>query len=307
MVGEFDDFTRKYFDHHDGAEHCEGAPEEQDELYLGDAGDQENSGNQYFPETNKNCGSDHNKHFSNPGFDGLPYKSVEGVLNSMFQFGDHLEVFFENEKFDIGGTFVETFDNILIWMDYDENVNITDLCGPISVRKIGTKKKSKLNYNGKNKNNTTHKRDNQNDKKKKDKAEKTEKGSRKKAVKKEQFGFNEERLNFAKFEREEHGTERGSQEDLILQQLHEDNQTTEKESFPVEIFASSVGEESVSVHDSFNEKGGEINLYIQESSNDSEEEYEYNTQLETEEVQYEEKELDLNQDLEEKNFENESD
>ncbi|MGP4077631.1 hypothetical protein [Halobacillus sp. K22] len=304
MVEEFNDFTRKYYAHHGAAEHGEGAPDEQDEWYLGDAGEQENSGNQDFPKTGENYGHDHNKHCPKQGFEGLPYIPVEGVLNSMFQVGDHLEVFFENEMSDSGGTFVEAFDNILIWMDYDANINITDLSGPISVRKMGTKKKNKLSYNGKHKNNTIPKRDNQNDKKKKDKAEKPEKGSRKKAVNKERYVVNEELLNFAKLEREEHGAERGSQEDLTLQQLHEDNQTTENESFSVEILEPSDSEESVFIHDSFDGKG---EVYIQEPSDDTEEEAEYAPQLETEVVQSEKKELDLNQDLEEKNFGNESD
>ncbi|MGM0851231.1 MAG: hypothetical protein ACQEWI_01235 [Bacillota bacterium] len=305
MVEEFDDNTRKYSDHHDDEEHCEGDPDEQDDLCLGDAGEQEKSGNQDFPETDENCAHDHEKHCSNQDFDNLPCKSVEGVLNSMFQLGDHLEVFFEDEMIDSGGTFVATFDNILIWMDYDANVNITDLCGPISVRKIGTKRKKKQKRNDKNKNNTNHKRDNQNDKKKKDKAEKKEKGSRKKDVKNDQSGVNEELLNFVKLEKGEHEIERGSQENLILQQLHKDNETTENESFTVEILDSSGGEGDDSVHDSFDEKGEGINLYIEESSNDSEEEEEYTPQLETDEVQSEEKELD--QGIEEKSFENESD
>ncbi|SFF80552.1 hypothetical protein SAMN05216353_109118 [Halobacillus alkaliphilus] len=232
MVEEFGDFTNKYTDHHDGEEHWEGGPDEQGELCLGDASEQEKSDNQDFPETDEDCVHDLDKHYSNMGFDDLSCKSVGEVLNLMFQFGDHLEVFFEDEMVGRGGTFVETIDNIIIWMDCEENCNITDLRGPISIKKIGTKRNPKH----KNEKNTNHTCDNQNDKKKKDKAENKEKGSRNKNVKNDQSGVNEELLNFVRLEKE-----------------------------------------------------GEINLYIEESSNDSEEGEKYTPQLETEEFQSEEK------------------
>ncbi|MGM0827472.1 MAG: hypothetical protein ACQEU4_04525 [Bacillota bacterium] len=303
MVEEYDDYTRRYSDHHDDEEHCEGDPDEQDELCLGDAGKQEKTGNQDIPETDENCAHDHDKDCSNLDFDDLPCKSVEGVLNSMFQLGDHLEVFFEDEMIDSGGTFVAAFDNILIWTDNDANVNFTDLCGPISVRKIGSKRKK--NQKHKDKNDSKYKRENQNDKKKKDKGEKKEKGSRNKDVKNEHSGVNEELLNFVKLEKEEPETEGSSRENLILQQVHEDNETTENESFTVEILDSSGGAGVDSIPDSFDEKEKVINLFVEDSSNDSEEEEEYTQQSETDEDQSEGKEPDPG--IEEISFEIKSD
>ncbi|MFI8574394.1 hypothetical protein ACIGEL_01690 [Rossellomorea aquimaris] len=307
MVEEYDDYTRKYSDHHDDEEHCEGDPDEQDELCLEDAGEKEKPGNQDLPETDENCAHDHEKQCSNHDFDDLPCKSVEGVLNSMFQLGDHLEVFFEDEMIDSGGTFVAAFDNILIWMDYDANVNFTDLCGPISVRKIGSKRKKNQKHNEKNKNEPKHKGNNQIDKKKKDKPDKKEQGPRKKDVKNEQSGVNEELLNFVKLEKEEPETEGVSQETLNLQQVHEDNEIIENQSNTVEILYSSGGEDETSIPDSVDEKEGVINLYNDDYSNDSdeEEEEEYTPQLEPGEDQPEEKEVDP--DIEEGISDNESD
>lgn len=265
MVKEFDDFTRKYSNHHD------------------------------------NRADDYEKHCSTHDFDGLPCQSVEGVLNSLFQLGDHLEVLFEEELIDSGGTFVVAFDNILIWVDHEANVNITDLSGPISVRKMGTKRKKKQKH--KEKNNSNHKCDNQNDKKKRDKAEKKVKGSRKKDVKNDQSDVNEELLNFVKLEKEEQETEIGSQENLTLPELHKDTKTTEEESFPVEDL-DSTGEGDDSLHDSFDENEVGIHLYIEKSSYDSDSEEEHNPPLESKEVQFEENELD--QGMEEKSLENEN-
>lgn len=306
MVEEYDDYTRKYSDHHDDEEHCEGDPDEQDELCSEDAGEHEKSGNQDLPETDENCAHDHEEHCSNQDFDDLPCKSVEGVLNSMFQLGDHLEVFFEDEMIDSGGTFVAAFDNILIWMDYDANVNFTDLCGPISVRKIGSKRKKNQKHNDKNKNEPKHKGDNQIKKKKKGKSEKKEQGTQKKDEKNIQSGVNEELLNFVKLEKEEHETEEMSQDSLILQQVHEDNETIENESITVDIVDSSGDEGEDSDPDSVDEKEGVINLLVEDYSNDSdEEEEEYTPSLETDEGQSEEKESDPGN--EEKTLENESD
>lgn len=306
MVEEYDDYTRKYSDHHDDEEHCEGDPDEQEELCSGDAGVKENPGNQDLPETDENCAHDHEEHCSNQDFDDLPCKSVEGVLNSMFQLGDHLEVFFEDEMIDSGGTFVAAFDNILIWMDYDANVNFTDLCGPISVRKMGSKKKKNQKHNDKKKNEPKHKADKKIDKKKKDKSDRKEKSPEKKAVKNEQSDVNEELLTFVKLEKEEHETEGMSQESLNLQHIHEDNETIENESNTVETVDSSVDEGEDSDPGSVDEKEGIINLLVEDYSNDSdEEEEEYTSRLETDEDQSEEKELD--QGNEEKTSENESD
>lgn len=292
MVEEYDDYTRKYSDHHDDEEHCEGEPDEQDELCLENAGEQERSGNQDLSATDENCPHDHEKECSDQDFDGLSCKSVEGVLNTMFQLGDHLEVFFEDEMIDSGGTFVAAFDNILIWMDYDANVNFTDLCGPISVRKIGSKKKKKQKHNDKNKNEPKHKGDNQIEKKKKDKSEKKEQGPQKKDVKTKQSGVNEELLNFVKLEKEEDETEGMSQESLNLQQVPEDDETIENKSINVEILDSSGEEGEDSVPDSDGEKEAVINLYAGDHSNDSDmEDVEGDTlQLEADEDQSEEKE-----------------
>lgn len=223
-------------------------------------------------------------HCSNRNFDDLPFKSVEGVLNSMFEHGDRLEVFFEDEMFVSGGTFVATFDNILIWMDYDANVNITNVSGPISVRKMGSKKKKKMKHNNKDKNNTKQKRDNRNDRKKKD--------ARKNNVTNDQTGINEELLNFVKLEKGEHEIERGPEENLISQRLHKDKETTENESFTEEILDSSVGEGEDGIYDSLDEKVVGNNLSSGEFSNDLEKEEEYTPQMEKDEVQFEEKNLD---------------
>jgi hypothetical protein len=307
MVEEYDDYTRKYSDHHDDEEHCEGDPDEQDELCLGDAGEQEKPGNQDLPETDENNAHDHEKHCSNQDFDGLPCKSVEGVLNSMFQLGDHLEVFFEDEMIDSGGTFVAAFDNILIWMDYDANVNFTDLCGPISVRKIGSKKKKNQKHNDKNKNVPKHKGHNKGEKRKKEKSVKKEQSPQKKDVKNEQSGVNEELLNFVKLEKEEHESEGMSRETQNLQQVHEDHETIENESITLEIIDSSDDEGEDSVTDSTDKKEGLINLYVDDHSDDSEEEEEedYTPQMGTDEDQSESKEVDPA--IEEKTYENEID
>ncbi|MDT9027431.1 hypothetical protein [Rossellomorea yichunensis] len=305
MVEDYDDYTRKYSDHHDDEEHCEGDPDEQEELCSEGAGEKEEPGNQDLPETDENCTHEHEEHCSNQDLDDLPCKSVEGVLNSMFQLGDHLEVFFEDEMIDSGGTFVAAFDNILIWMDYNANVNFTDLCGPISVRKIGSKRKKNRKHYDKNKNEPKHKGDNQIEKKKKGKSEKKEQGPRKKAEKNKQSDVNEELLNFVKLEKEEHETEGMSQESLNLQHIHEDNETIENESITVEIVDSSGDEGEDYDPDSVDEKVGVINLLVEDYSNDSgEEEEEYTPPLETDEDHSEEKESDAGN---EEKAENESD
>ncbi|WRP08729.1 hypothetical protein U9J35_11380 [Rossellomorea aquimaris] len=306
MVEEYDDYTRKYSDHHDDEEHCEGDPDEQDELCLGDAGEQEKSGNHDLPETDENSAHDQEENCSNQDFDGLPCKSVEGVLNSMFQLGDHLEVFFEDEMIDSGGTFVAAFDNTLIWMDYDANVNFTDLCGPISVRKIGSKKKKNQKHNDKNKNVTKHKGENKVEKKKKEKSEKKDQSPKKKDKKNEQSGVNEELLTFVKLEKEEHETEGMSRESQSLQQVHEDDETIENASITSGIFDSSDDEGEDSVPDSIDIKEEVINLYVDEYSDDSEEEEEedYTPQWGTDEGQSA-KEVDPG--IEENTYENESD
>ncbi|MGM0750694.1 MAG: hypothetical protein ACQET6_02125 [Bacillota bacterium] len=294
MVNEFDDLSRRYHDHYDDEENCEGDPDEQDELCTGDPDEQENLciGDPHEtdedcegdPHDQDECSDDHEKpcshdHCSDPDFDRLPCKSVEGVLNSMFHLGDHLEVFFEDEMIGSGGTFVAAFDNILIWMDHKANVNFTDLCGQISVRKIGSKRKKNQKQNDK-----KHKDDNKNDKKQKDKKEKKEKkqkkekGSPKTHVNKEQSAVNEEVLNFVKLEKEEHETEERSQLNLSLLQEHRENEINEDDTSSVENFHASDEE---SLHHSSVEKEEEINLNAEDDSDSSKSEEEYTLQLDT--------------------------
>ncbi|WP_341357937.1 hypothetical protein [Rossellomorea sp. y25] len=295
MVNEFDDFSRRYYDHYDDEENCEGDPDEQDELCVGEPDEQEklcigdpHETDEYCegdPNDHDECSNDHEKHCPDPDFDCLPCKSVEGVLNSMFNLGDHLEVFFEDEMIGCGGTFVAAFDNILIWMDHKANVNFTDLCGPISVRKIGSKRKKKQKQNDK-----KHKDDNKNDKKQKDKKQKDkkekdkkekdkkEKGSRKKDVNNEQSGVNEEVLNFVKLEKEEDETEERSQLNLSLLQEHWENEKIEDDTTSVENFHAS---DEDSLHNSSDEMEKEIKLNAEDDSNGSDMEEEYTLQSDT--------------------------
>ncbi|WP_052504406.1 hypothetical protein [Rossellomorea aquimaris] len=297
MVNEFDDLSRRYHDHYDDEENCEGDPDEQDELCTGDPDEQENLciGDPHEtdedcegdPHDQDECSDDHEKpcshdHCSDHDFDRLPCKSVEGVLNSMFHLGDHLEVFFEDEMIGCGGTFVAAYDNILIWMDHKANVNFTDLCGQISIRKIGSKRKKTQKQNDK-----KQKDDKKNDKKQKDKKDKKdkkekkdskEKDSRKKDVKKAQSAVNEEVLNFVKLEKEEPETEERSQLNLNLLQDHRENEINEDDISSLENFLASDKE---SLHHSSGEKEEEINLDVEDDFGVSNPENEYITQLDT--------------------------
>ncbi|SFK02989.1 hypothetical protein SAMN04487936_106210 [Halobacillus dabanensis] len=271
MEEGFDDFIRRYF---------------------GKTGEQGNKEKPDFFNAVESCKSNREERCCNQDCDSLPCKSVEGVLKTMFQIGDHLEVFFEDERIGSGGTFVAVFNSILIWADYDGNTNITDLCGPISVRKMGTRKKKKQKHNNKSRN-FNHKSDDHNDKKKKNKAEKREKGSRKKDGK---SGVNGELLNFVKLEE-------GSQDPLILEQLDQDNETNEKENLTTEILDSPEIDGGDSVQGPLDEKEGNNHLYMEDSSSDSE--AELTVLSEPDEVQTVEEEPD--QDIEEKVIEYDSD
>ncbi|WP_281659012.1 hypothetical protein [Halobacillus sp. Cin3] len=75
-----------------------------------------------------------------------PHKNVtamDDVLKSMFKLGDHLEVFFRDQVLGGGGTYITAFHNVLVWVDRRGHINVTNVSGPVSVRKIKRDRKKR--------------------------------------------------------------------------------------------------------------------------------------------------------------------
>jgi hypothetical protein len=198
MVNEFNEFSASDSDkdHLDEEGHSEQSPVEQDGMTAGEAEQTE--------ETSKGNSS------SGGDFNQIPNKSLAEVLNSIFNLGDHLEVLYEDDKIDDNGTFVAAFNRTLLWADHDGNFNVTDLNGPLSVKKVPSKRRRK-------------------------KKQKENKRGRREEETKDPKSIMKDVMN--KMENEE--SENETEENVILRVMHEDSENEETSEVTFEIIDDS--------------------------------------------------------------------
>lgn len=68
----------------------------------------------------------------------LPLGSISEILNMMFKPGDRLQLYAGAEPYKESGSFLATTDDVLVWVDSNNNVSFQYIGGILGIRKIGS-------------------------------------------------------------------------------------------------------------------------------------------------------------------------